>query len=74
MGYLLMMMPATESCRGTRHVFSSLILPPADDALCECGAVTWEQACAMRLHEVIASEHAAPEQSEETPNTKGGDE
>ena len=65
MEYLLMIMPATSSCRGTRHVFSSLILPPADDALCECGAVTWEQACATRLQEVTAKEHTALDGSEE---------
>ncbi len=72
MDYIGFMMPATESCRGTRHVFASLILPPADDALCECGAVTWEQSCAIRLREVMARDQAT--QSREAQNTQGAEE
>lgn len=35
---------AYTTCNNERHVWSSNSIPPKDDALCECGKVTWLQA------------------------------
>jgi len=66
---------AYSSCGGAilgepRHVFESPVLPPADDARCECGAVTWAEAVEVarkkRMRLASATEAEMNEEPEST--------
>lgn len=54
----LVIKKSTETCGMVRHVFTTNIIPPADDLICECGTTTWGKEKERRLTEWINEREA----------------